>query len=119
MIFLVVFEFTKYIGAGSSKPQLDGWFISFAGIVFTNSRRKNAIMPSIGRHFPLVECALSHDAKDSRIIKICQLKMSEKYTMKKVLKDRTNWKKVKRLTEKQIIAAAKSDSDNKPLTKVQ
>ena len=40
-------------------------------------------------------------------------------TMKKMPKDKTNWSKVKSLTEKQIIAAAKSDPDNKPLTKAQ
>lgn len=34
-------------------------------------------------------------------------------------RDRTNWKKVKSLTEKQIIAAAKSDPDAKPLTRAQ
>jgi len=45
--------------------------------------------------------------------------MSGRHTMKKMLKDRTNWKKVKALTEKQIIAAAKSDPDNKPLTRAQ
>ena len=45
--------------------------------------------------------------------------MSEKRTMKKTPKDRTNWKKVKALTEKQIMAAAKSDPDNQPLTREQ
>lgn len=45
--------------------------------------------------------------------------MSEKHTMKKISKDRTNWRKLKSLTEKQIIAAAKSDPDNKPLTRAQ
>ena len=39
--------------------------------------------------------------------------------MKKMRKDRTNWKKVKALTEEQIVAAAKSDPDNKPLTRAQ
>lgn len=45
--------------------------------------------------------------------------MSEKHTMKKIHKDKTNWIKVRSLTEKQIIAAAKSDPDNPPLTKAQ
>lgn len=45
--------------------------------------------------------------------------MSEKHTMKKRAKGKTNWHKVKSLTEKQVIAAAKSDSDAKPLTKAQ
>ncbi len=45
--------------------------------------------------------------------------MSEKHTMKKMPKDKTNWGKVKVLTEKQIMAAAKSDPDNKPLTRAQ
>jgi hypothetical protein len=39
--------------------------------------------------------------------------------MKKIPNDKTNWKKVKALTEKQIIAAAKSDPDNQPLTRAQ
>ncbi len=39
--------------------------------------------------------------------------------MKKTPKDKTNWSKVKSLTEKQVIAAAKSDPDNKPLTRAQ
>ncbi len=34
-------------------------------------------------------------------------------------RDKTSWSKVKSLTEKQIIAAAKSDPDNQPLTKAQ
>ena len=39
--------------------------------------------------------------------------------MKKMLKDKTNWGKMRALTEKQVIAAAKSDPDNKLLTKAQ
>lgn len=38
--------------------------------------------------------------------------------MKKA-KGKTNWKKVKSLTERQIISAAKSDSDAKSLTQSQ
>ncbi len=45
--------------------------------------------------------------------------MSAKHTMKHKLKSKTNWDKVKSLTEKQIIAAAKSDPDAKPLTRAQ
>ncbi len=45
--------------------------------------------------------------------------MREKHTMKRKLHGKTNWNKVKSLTEKQIIAAAKSDSDAKPLTRAQ
>lgn len=39
--------------------------------------------------------------------------------MKKMPKDKTNWTKVKSLTEKQVVVAAKSDPDNKPLTRAQ
>lgn len=45
--------------------------------------------------------------------------MSAKHTMKHKLKGKTNWAKVKSLTEKQIITAAKSDPDAKPLTRTQ
>ncbi len=45
--------------------------------------------------------------------------MSGKHIMKKRLKGKTNWGKVKSLTEKQVIAAAKSDPDAKPLTRAQ
>ncbi len=45
--------------------------------------------------------------------------MSEKHTKKHKARGKTNWEKVKSLTEKQIIAAAKSDTDAKPLTKAQ
>jgi putative transcriptional regulator len=45
--------------------------------------------------------------------------MNAKHTMKHKLKGKTNWAKVKSLTEKQIIAAAKSDPDAKPLTRAQ
>lgn len=45
--------------------------------------------------------------------------MSGKHIMKKRIKGKTNWVKVKSLTEKQIIAAAKSDPDAKPLTRAQ
>lgn len=38
---------------------------------------------------------------------------------KTVMKSKTNWKKVKALTEKQIISAAKSDADSQPLTAAQ
>ena len=45
--------------------------------------------------------------------------MSEKHIMKKRIKGKTNWDKVKFLTEKQVITAAKSDPDAKPLTRAQ
>ena len=45
--------------------------------------------------------------------------MSEKHMMKKKVKSRTNWAKVKLQTEKQIMSAAKSDPDAKPLTREQ
>jgi putative transcriptional regulator len=45
--------------------------------------------------------------------------MNVKHTMKHRIRGKTNWKKVKSLTEKQIISAAKSDPDAKPLTKAQ
>jgi putative transcriptional regulator len=45
--------------------------------------------------------------------------MRGKHTMKKKVKGKTNWDKVKSLTEKQIITAAKSDPDARPLTKAQ
>jgi len=45
--------------------------------------------------------------------------MSGKHIMKKKMKGKTNWDKLKSLTEKQIIAAAKSDPDARPLTKTQ
>ncbi len=45
--------------------------------------------------------------------------MSERHIMKKKAKGRTNWDKVKSLTERQIVTAAKSDADAKPLTRAQ
>ncbi len=45
--------------------------------------------------------------------------MSAKHMKKHKIRGKTNWEKVKTLTEKQIIASAKSDPDAKPLTKVQ
>jgi putative transcriptional regulator len=45
--------------------------------------------------------------------------MSGKHIVKKKIKGKTNWEKVKSLTEKQVIAAAKSDPDAKPLTRAQ
>jgi hypothetical protein len=45
--------------------------------------------------------------------------MSEKLIMKKRLKGKTNWQKVKSLTDKQVIAVAKSDPDAMPLTRDQ
>lgn len=39
--------------------------------------------------------------------------------MKKRIKGKTNWEKVSSLTEKQIISAAKSDPDARPLTREQ
>jgi len=39
--------------------------------------------------------------------------------MKRKARGKTNWAKVKSLTEKQIISAAKSDPDAKPLTRTQ
>ena len=45
--------------------------------------------------------------------------MSAKHTMKRKLQGKTNWSKVKSLTEKQVSAAAKSDPDAKPLTRAQ
>ncbi|HSW69945.1 MAG TPA: NadS family protein [Gammaproteobacteria bacterium] len=43
--------------------------------------------------------------------------MNAKLTMKRRSPGKTNWPKVKSLTEKQIVTAAKSDPDAKPLTK--
>ena len=47
--------------------------------------------------------------------------MKEKFTtitdLKRLPKGKTNWEKVKRLTEAQILKAAKSDSDARPVTK--
>lgn len=45
--------------------------------------------------------------------------MSEKRTMKKKVRGKTNWSKVKSLTERQVVSAAKSDPDAKPLTRAQ
>ncbi len=45
--------------------------------------------------------------------------MNEKYIMKKRAKSKTNWNKVRSLTEKQIVSAARSDPDAKPLTRAQ
>ncbi len=45
--------------------------------------------------------------------------MSVKHTMKRKVRGKTDWEKVKSLTEKQIISAAKSDPDAKPLTQKQ
>lgn len=45
--------------------------------------------------------------------------MNAKHTMKHKTRGKTNWVKVKSLTEKQIISAAKSDPDAKPLTRAQ
>lgn len=45
--------------------------------------------------------------------------MSEKHIMNKTMKGKTDWEKVKSLTEKQVIAAAKTDPDAKPLTRSQ
>ena len=45
--------------------------------------------------------------------------MSDRHIMKQKIQGRTNWKKVKSLTEKQIIAAAKSDPDAVLLTRAQ
>lgn len=45
--------------------------------------------------------------------------MNAKHTSKHKTRGKTNWAKVKSLTEKQIILAAKSDPDAKPLTKTQ
>lgn len=45
--------------------------------------------------------------------------MSVKHTMKRKLHGKTNWAKVKSLTERQVISAAKSDPDAKPLTRTQ
>jgi hypothetical protein len=39
--------------------------------------------------------------------------------MKKKTKGKTNWNRIKSMTERQIIASAKSDPDAKLLTKVQ
>jgi putative transcriptional regulator len=47
-------------------------------------------------------------------------KMRERHIMKRIkMKGKTNWNKVKSLTEEQIIAAAKSDPDSQPLTREQ
>jgi len=45
--------------------------------------------------------------------------MNAKLTTKRRKQGKTNWVKVKSLTEKQIISAAKSDPDAKPLTQAQ
>ncbi len=45
--------------------------------------------------------------------------MNEKHMKKRKLRGKTDWVKVKSLTEKQVIAAAKSDPDAKPLTRTQ
>lgn len=45
--------------------------------------------------------------------------MSAKHMIKHKVRGKTNWSKVKSLTEKQIITAAKSDPDAKPLTRKQ
>lgn len=45
--------------------------------------------------------------------------MNAKHIMKKKIKGKTNWDKVKSLTEKQIISAAKSDLDASLLTSTQ
>lgn len=45
--------------------------------------------------------------------------MSAKHIMKHKVQGKTDWKKVKSLTEKQILAAAQSDPDAQPLTKTQ
>lgn len=45
--------------------------------------------------------------------------MSEKLMKKRKKLGKTNWTKVKSLTEKQIIQAARSDPDAKPLSKAQ
>jgi len=44
--------------------------------------------------------------------------MSVKH-MKRRMKGKTKWKKVKSLTEKQIISAARADRDSQPLTREQ
>lgn len=45
--------------------------------------------------------------------------MNEKFTIQhlKHMKDRSDWKKVKSLTEREIMAAAKADPDAQPMTK--
>lgn len=45
--------------------------------------------------------------------------MSAKHTMKHKVRGKTNWSKIKSMTEKQITSAAKSDPDAKPLTRTQ
>ena len=45
--------------------------------------------------------------------------MNEKHITQKKMKGKTNWKKVKSLSEKEIISAAKSDPDAKLLTRLQ
>jgi len=48
-----------------------------------------------------------------------RVKMRGKYMMKQKIKGKTNWKKVKSLTEKKIIASAKTDPDAPLLTSAQ
>lgn len=45
--------------------------------------------------------------------------MSAKHMVKRKIQGKTNWERVKSLTEKQINSAAKSDPDARPLTKTQ
>src|SRR5580693_1139138 len=45
--------------------------------------------------------------------------MKERHIMKRKVRGKTDWAKVKSMTEKQIISAAKSDPDAQPLTQTQ
>jgi hypothetical protein len=47
--------------------------------------------------------------------------MNGKFTLQqlKQMKDQTDWKKVKSLTEREIMAAAKADPDAQPMTKAE